>query len=215
MKVVHVSDTHSRTYKLPGGDLYVFTGDILPDFVTGQMFNLSHDRPAQRRWVNSRRGTYRSAFGIGTQPVICVRGNHDWNNLSSLFGGEVYEAEPIPTVITVKGLKIGLVRGVTSCGGFWSDEKHDNGDFGMDQIPYDINMLLTHCPPAGILDKVVPKIRIGSQEIANWLSKRSYSGVNNPLTHCFGHVHEDYGVTTNAFGQFSNAACHYNVLEVK
>ncbi len=68
-------------------------------------------------------------------------------------------------------------------------------------IPDDIDILITHSPPYGILDKVKlegqfklsePPLQmyehVGSKSLYNWLKY-----VGRPKLHVFGHIHEAYG----------------------
>lgn len=222
-RISHISDNHSRTFEVPEADLYVFSGDCLPDKLERTYgYGWRHDKKAQYNWIQARKGTWRKAFGIKDQPVICLQGNHDWYHFRDLFGGEVYD-EQAGKVQTIAGLKVGLVRGVTSCGGFWNDEKMDNGDFGIDDLDYDIDLLVTHSPPHGILDLVPRGEHIGSQDIRSWYTARDYA-LPLPKTkcfvHCFGHVHDQGGKIQilsqpdEALQICSNAATTINHFEI-
>ena len=58
-------------------------------------------------------------------------------------------------------------------------------------VPTDIDLLLTHSPPYGILDQTLGKegenIRAGSQTIKRYCEKTSAK------VHIFGHIHEAKG----------------------
>lgn len=224
MKLVHASDCHSRTYELPEADLYVFTGDVLPDFIERGYDSARHDKAAQLNWIKQREGKWRKDFKIGDKPIITIRGNHDWHPYDNLFGGEVY-SDLGGRVQTIKGLKVGFARGVSydfPVGDFWSDTKEDNGDFKMEEIPEDVDLLITHAPSKGVLDLVPSKFKkgkprnIGSDDISLWHVARFYGPhKDRPLIHLFGHCHEDGGkLFKTGETTFSNAACTFNVIDI-
>jgi hypothetical protein len=54
-------------------------------------------------------------------------------------------------------------------------------------IPEDVDILVTHCPPKGMLDKTARGEEVGSQSLTNKIHKMQ------PIVHVFGHIHESYG----------------------
>jgi len=72
-------------------------------------------------------------------------------------------------------------------------EKDVDLSFYWEMIPTDTDILITHCPPYGILD-AIPQImdgsmlHAGSKSLYNWLKH-----VGRPQYHIFGHIHEGYG----------------------
>lgn len=54
-------------------------------------------------------------------------------------------------------------------------------------IPDDVEIVMTHGPPKGILDLASKHDHVGCEYLLNGI-KRS-----RPLMHCFGHIHEGYG----------------------
>lgn len=69
-----------------------------------------------------------------------------------------------------------------------------------DLIPDDIDILVTHGPPFGILDETVYGKRTGCEE----LLLRVYQV--KPKYHIFGHIHKDYGSFTKGEITFINAS---------
>ena len=55
-------------------------------------------------------------------------------------------------------------------------------------IPHDIDILLTHGPPNGILDRSSNHAHLGCRELL-----KSVSSIVRPKIHLFGHVHASYG----------------------
>ena len=66
-------------------------------------------------------------------------------------------------------------------------------------IPKDTDVLVTHTPPYGILDRD-GSILYGSRK---WLGR---VWVTRPRLHLFGHIHKSYGITSDGVTVFSNAA---------
>jgi hypothetical protein len=68
------------------------------------------------------------------------------------------------------------------------------------KIPSDTEILMTHCPPQGILDFTRKSGNEGCALLAEHI------GRVNPIVHVFGHVHEGYGSTRIRDTLFINAA---------
>jgi hypothetical protein len=67
-------------------------------------------------------------------------------------------------------------------------------------IPSDTEILMTHCPPQGILDLTRKGTNGGCSLLAEHI------GRVNPIVHVFGHIHEGYGSTRILDTLFINAA---------
>ena len=57
------------------------------------------------------------------------------------------------------------------------------------QIPIDTDILITHGPPYGILDKCYHGARVGCEDLLKKVKEI------RPKIHAFGHIHEEYGTT--------------------
>jgi hypothetical protein len=57
-----------------------------------------------------------------------------------------------------------------------------------------IDVLLTHCPPRGILDRIIVGTRVGDPALRDAVLQRL-----RPQFHCFGHIHEAYGVVVRSW----------------
>lgn len=78
----------------------------------------------------------------------------------------------------------------------------------MSSAPGDTDVLVTHTPPYGILDKD-ENIQYGSEELLQRVR------TVRPRAHLFGHIHRAYGTVNNGVTVFSNAAImdsHYDSL---
>jgi len=67
-------------------------------------------------------------------------------------------------------------------------------------IPENIDVLITHGPPFGILDKTVRGEKVGCQDLLAAIKRIK------PKFHIFGHIHEDYGTVTKDETTFVNAS---------
>jgi len=79
-----------------------------------------------------------------------------------------------------------------------------------DQIPQDTQVLITHCPPKGMLDYSPMCGNVGSPEL--WTKVQSMLGTLK--YHFFGHIHYSHGVKEFLGTKFINAAIvsdHYNL----
>lgn len=180
MKIHAISDTHRRHHEftMPGGDVLVCSGDVCS------------------------RGSLEEAMDFlnwfGAQPYrykILVPGNHDWifEKNTPLMQAECNTRNItllIDSGITIEGVK------------FWGSPVQPrffdwayNRDRGADiqkhwdLIPVDTDVLITHGPPAGILDYVPGRYggSVGCQDLARTILK------TNIKLHIFGHIHYSRG----------------------
>jgi Icc-related predicted phosphoesterase len=97
-------------------------------------------------------------------------------------------------------------RGVTIGGvNFWgvpfffSDEVSDSYKQSIEQIPKETNVLITHRPPYGILDRA-DNITYGCSDLLQKVLEIK------PRYHLFGHIHDAYGIQETGDATFINAA---------
>jgi Icc-related predicted phosphoesterase len=70
-----------------------------------------------------------------------------------------------------------------------------------DQIPYGVDVLITHGPPYGILDQALPgDAHLGCEELRKAVEEKK------PRVHMFGHIHGGAGLLENGVTRFVNAA---------
>lgn len=176
MKLVFISDTHGEHEELtlPEGDILFHCGDFMTD---GYSVFEAKDF---LEWF-SNIGTFKHR--------ILIAGNHD-----RLF-------EDIPTIllhgidnitylqdsfVIIEGIKI---YGTPYQPAFrnWAFNLPRDGEqlkSKWEQIPMDTDILLTHSPPYGVLDKVEEGVNVGCK-----MMKKRVEEVK-PTIHAFGHVHE-------------------------
>lgn len=78
-----------------------------------------------------------------------------------------------------------------------------------DLIPLDTDVLITHGPAFGILDKTTRGARVGCEELLKVIEQVK------PQLHVFGHIHEAYGIYSNdnlSFVNASNCDVQFNLV---
>lgn len=69
------------------------------------------------------------------------------------------------------------------------------------QIPSDrLDILITHGPPFGVLDKCNNNRLAGCEDLLEVITHVK------PKYHLFGHIHEGYGIAQNGYTTFINAS---------
>lgn len=236
LRIVHFSDWHGKFSRLPEADLYVCTGDMLPNFPIRERdyglrlfrFNRAHEEAMQTEWMRQPEHQIKALLGSPGSPVICVRGNHDFVPIAGLFvgcdvtelvGNELHE---------IAGLRVTGHRGIPWIYGTWNDEVHRPDLIERMKAMPEADLYVTHYPPWGILDfDGMPghgEEHYGLEEMAYQLIKRSTpvdqsstSGSDDPIAarHLFGHIHECGGQTRQEGNVlFSNAATTRNVIDL-
>jgi len=200
IKLTLFSDTHSKhkwipTDHLSGGDILIHTGDI-------STMGYEHEFLNFLNWFNSIPSyTYK----------VFIGGNHDWvfqqqpdhvkrvmkyyPNITYLMDDFVYFAE--------WGLKV--------YGSPWQPEFYNwafnlprNGEeleWVWSKIPDDTDILLTHGPAYGFVDKVIGRYdNLGCEKLAERIK------VVQPTLHVCGHIHSGNGVAYNGKTTHINAS---------
>lgn len=198
MRIVAISDTHGVRPPLPDGDVLVHCGDW--SHWEGTMRELI----AFSRWFGSQPHTFK----------ILISGNHDF-----VFFNEVTSSR---SMVETQGIiyledQATTIDGVKFWGSPWQPE-YKGWAFGLDEekikkkwarIPSDTDVLLTHSPPAGILDTDSRGKRQGCPHLLNKVLEV------RPKIHVFGHMHEGYGTETSGNTSFINASiCGRRELEI-
>ena len=186
MRIIVVSDTHKRHRelgKLPDGDVLIHCGDW-------------------SNWATTQKDTqdFNSWMGEQQHPVkICVSGNHE----ISLFGKKKEDnRKTISEAIYLEGDGFRL-NGFTFWGGPWNKDrdifKRANA-FSVpvadcsrhwSKIPCDVDVLITHSPPYGILDR---KEKSGKVTFMGCTALFDNVVRACPTLHLFGHCHDASGI---------------------
>ena len=186
MKLVLISDTHQRHgyIQMPKGDVLVHAGDFCSRGIYEEVESFGN-------WLSD----------LDFRHVVFIAGNHDrtfeFNLKKSLSliperttaGGRVHYLQD--TYVVLDGVKF--------YGSPWQP-KFYNWAFNLprdgeeikrkwSRIPSDTDVLVTHCPPHGILDKA----GFGNENTGcRFLFARAFN--LKPRLHVFGHCHAGYGM---------------------
>ncbi|MGH9948517.1 MAG: metallophosphatase domain-containing protein [Pyrinomonadaceae bacterium] len=197
MRIVCISDTHNCNSQIvvPDGDILIHSGDAT---ITGTVEEIKRFNA----WFES----------LPHKHKIFVAGNHDWlfernNDLARLLlNTKIIYLED--SSVEIDGLKI--------YGSPWQPRFYDwafNLMRGAELaakwklIPNDIDILITHGPPNGILDEVPRQWGIdykGCEELRKRVEEVAAFG--RLKLHVFGHIHCGYGMQEKFGVKFVNAS---------
>ena len=196
MKIAATSDTHGRhrDVTIPECDVLVVAGDITCNGEIEQVLDFCD-------WVDAQ----------PCESTIVVAGNHDWCFYASNEGRRLLEERGI-IYLEDEGVTI---DGVRFWGSPWQPEFH-NWAFNMPRgerlrkrwlaVPEDTDVLITHGPPYGILDKVNCGNPLGCFDLLEEVVERI-----KPRRHIFGHIHDGYGTIDKKRTRYMNvSACDEN-----
>lgn len=180
ISILHFSDTHGlhgQLDKLPAADVIVHSGD----------FTMAGTEREAMDFINW-------FCDLPYRHKIFVAGNHDdclWGADISGLGGNCHYL--CNSGVCLEGVKFyGMPM-------FMGDVLSGKDVRNIAAIPSDTDVLITHRPPAGVLD-FDSGIHYGAYELLNKV--RSI----RPRLHLFGHIHAAYGVDELEGIVFSNAA---------
>lgn len=189
MKIAALSDLHGFLPTVPSADLVIIAGDVCIDRIGGVPCSL--DPPRQAAWFEAKIRPWIRTFGV---PTLLTWGNHDWINEADLVGlsrGNLFIV--VDDSVDVLGLRVWLTP--------WSNrflnwnwmKNPDHLTKVYDQIPADLDILVSHQPPYGCGDGYVNMEtsqyeHVGSRELLHAIRR-----VRPQLVIC-GHLHGGFGV---------------------
>ena len=204
MKFVMFSDTHGNYVDLPDGDCLIYAGD----------------------W-SSGRGTlvetHKFIEYMGSQPhpiKVAVPGNHDFPaDTHAVIVRNLFEKNGIAYLINERTYASDIdfpARKIQIWGSpyhpkIWGKFELERGDLQAiwSLVPEDIEILVTHGPPYGILDHTDEKhgnTNVGDNSLNEFYLKHKMKGTKAPIVHVFGHIHEGYGQSRIGNTRFINAS---------
>lgn len=180
--VVVMSDSHGnhRDVVIPECDILIHAGDI-------SNFNKSEHYDDFFPWFSSRPATHKVVIG----------GNHDYlldsqarwvflnqypdirfldGDMVELNGLKIWGSGAQPRVF-----KMAFCRERNELKRVWSE------------VPTGMDIVVSHCPPLGVLDKNSVGESVGCDILRNALMDKP------PLLNVFGHIHEAYGITSQVW----------------
>jgi len=190
MKFVTISDTHGkhRNLNLPDGDIIIHSGDFCHYGSHSDLYDFLE-------WYKE----------LEFEVKILIGGNHDF------FAAEYSEQfmKILPKEITYLNDSGVTINGINIWGSpvqpdlvGWAFGKKRGAEMKIhwDLIPNDTEILVTHTPPFGILDKSRSGRSIGCEELSKKIKDLQLK------VHVFGHVHASYGEKIIGSTKFVNAS---------
>lgn len=198
-RITFISDTHNKHKQvlpewLPGGDLLIHAGDF-------SSMGYEHEIQQFCKWFNAVPGYQHKVF---------IAGNHDrgFQDKAAKARGIV---EDYGGIIYLEDSEYVLEDGIKIYGTPWQPEFY-NWAFNLPResealkekwnaIPTDANIVITHGPAHGILDRVLGQPQhLGCELLTQRLSEIE------PAIHVCGHIHTGYGHSTVGNTHYFNAA---------
>jgi Icc-related predicted phosphoesterase len=195
-----ISDLHGHYPQLEGGDLLIVAGDLTARDLVEEYWDFFD-------WIVEQK----------YKKMIYIAGNHD-NFLQNNPPISMHPSEGMLTYLCdsgteFEGLKIwgspwtAYFEGMNpDCTAFTINAGCDTDDWLAEKwalIPEDTDILITHSPPASILDDVENYVEgqienVGSFQLIHYLT------IIQPKLHVFGHIHEGFGKATRENLQIIN-----------
>ncbi len=178
MRFVAISDTHGchRDLKLPKGDVILHAGDIC------DKGNATHVQDFIAWFAD-----------LDFEHKIFISGNHDID----LDKNKSLIPKLLPKeVVFLNGnfCQVGAYR-------IWGSPTEEQGQVPFHEIlPEQVDILLTHRPPYGILDQAPDGLSKGSEPLAKKVK------LIRPQVHVYGHIHASYGLFQGEHTHFINAS---------
>ena len=190
-----ISDTHNKHIQLnahlPGGQIIIHAGD-------STSMGWKHEIENFCKWFDKLNYVHK----------IFIAGNHDHG----------YEKSPNETYEIIQKFNLNYLQdsmleidGIKIWGSPWQPEFCDwafnlprNGWQLAEKwnfIPEDVDILITHSPPFGILDKIIDhQENLGCELLTERLK------IVKPKIHVFGHIHSGYGYKFDGVTHYINAS---------
>jgi 3',5'-cyclic AMP phosphodiesterase CpdA len=190
MRVVLISDTHNQHdgLELPDGDLLIHAGDFSGRGLQSEVLSFLN-------WFGKQRHRHK----------VLIAGNHDFlaEKNPALFESFVPEGVIYlnDSGCEIEGFKI-WGSPVQPWFYDWAFNRQRGAEIAQHWalIPEDTDILITHGPAHGILDKVENGPHVGCEELL-----KRIEGIQ-PMLHVCGHIHEAHGEILKGNTKFVNAS---------
>ncbi|KAG0708216.1 Metallo-dependent phosphatase-like protein [Suillus ampliporus] len=225
-RFVCISDTHSRTFSVPSGDVLLHSGDlsrlgredeirVTIEWLRGLDHGVKMYRETMT-YLSTKIGTrtVTTAFTTRRKSSTAIRNLVD--NEANRDRGLIYLQDKLYTFRTKEGGREWSVYGSPwqPYFGGWAFNYMPEEAASMLCLPLlpskaliwgktsfatipEVDILLTHGPPYKVLDTTFSKIHAGCPELLAHLSKMQ----SPPLLHVFGHIHEARGAVRYPWSQ--------------
>lgn len=185
MRIIAVSDLHGQFPPLPEGDILVIGGDVCPDYqILGDFRQGAHQ---QGRWLDT---TFRAWLeSLNFKAIIGICGNHDFVFERPSLVPDLPWTYLQDSEVEVEGKKFWGTPWVPRLRSwaFYGNERALQ--LRAEMIPENIDVLISHGPPYGALD------RVGEQLVGDTNLNEIIKRVKPEVLFC-GHIHEGYGHET-------------------
>lgn len=191
-KITFISDTHGMHQSLSriyygsnlsgGGDILIHGGDVS---------SRGNERQVRQflKWFDNIEGYKHKIFIAGNHDFIFERRPDKIKEILKDYSNDIIYLED--SWCMIDDIKI---YGFPWQPKFydWAFNLEDEGERmeeKIERIPDDVDTLITHGPPFGILDRTAREgLNVGSKSVAKRVKKIK------PHLHLFGHIHEGYGL---------------------
>ncbi|KIM84996.1 hypothetical protein PILCRDRAFT_66965 [Piloderma croceum F 1598] len=204
-RFVCISDTHTQTFDVPDGDVLIHAGDltgtgrkeqmaITGDWLIGMRHPVkiviagNHDLPLHDSWYeipDNKRRFHGKRIENSAEVRDILTNNH------AKAAGIIYLQDESYTFRVKEGGKEWSVYGSPwqPYFGNWAfNYRSGEAQALVANIP-EVDILITHGPPRGILDLTIDHSRAGCPALLRHLGRMA----NPPRLHVFGHIHEARG----------------------
>lgn len=216
-KITFISDTHNRhnhiSSYLPGGDLLICAGDMTSMGHEHEIINFC-------KWFDKIDNYDEKIF---------IAGNHDWGFQDNpLKSKNIVESYKSITYLQDDFIYVGEHPDLIKIYGSPWQPEFRNWAFNLprmsdqlkdkwDNIPNDVDILITHGPAYGYLDKVIGGYEnLGCELLLNKIKEIK------PKIHVFGHIHSASGYIFDGNTHYINASilneqyiCEYKPLTIE
>jgi Icc-related predicted phosphoesterase len=203
MRIVALSDTHlfHKRLAIPDGDMLIHAGDFSMRAKFGDVVEFA-------TWFKSQPHQYKLLIA-GNHDCYCDT-HHGWTREE--FFPAIYLCHEEVTVggYRIFGSPYSPSPGYRNNHSSWSFDYPRPGPRARElwsQIPYGLDILITHGPPKGILDLIPRDLcdpgedpHIGDEDLAREVERAC------PKIHIFGHIHEGHGTMQQSKTRFYNVS---------
>jgi len=209
MRIAIASDIHGRFGNIvwPEADILVLAGDVLKNFSHSK----KTDAILQLDYIEESFDPHLALLRRQYEHIIFIPGNHD--RAFELHARDAIKKLTNATVMIDEALEIDGIRFYGSPWTPWFFGHHwcfnfpehpnrykERAILTWSMIPDNVDVLVTHGPPRGILDEAGRGIRVGCPYLLERVMEIA------PPLHVFGHIHEVYGKLEKNGTTFINAS---------
>lgn len=181
MKIVVIADTHGVLPIIPPCDVLLLGGDVAPDMLATHfsMWDPDKSRADQMHWLSTDYLSWEAY--VPAKHILVTPGNHDWwTKLPEMARSRVL----IDEGVIIDNVSFWMTPWTSKIPGwnYMLDAYRRRERFLM--IPSGIDMLVSHGPMFGYLDRTYTNIHAGCPELLDIVKDRK------PAHFFHGHIHE-------------------------